>query len=93
MDKKNEDNLVAGTARAMFDLAVSANMKSLKIPKILDKIREAAAKGQFEIEHKAKMSYVEASQFVTVLRAHGFDVMDDAGDQNNWTFGISWDEP
>lgn len=93
MDKKNEDNFAAGTARVMFDLAVSANMKKLKIQKILDKIREAAANGQFEIEHKAKMSHVEASQFVTVLRAHGFDVLDDVGDQNNWNFGIAWDEP
>lgn len=93
MAKKTEDDFVAGTARAMFDLAVSANMKKLKTSKILDKIREAAAKGQFEIEHKAKMSHVEASQFVTVLRAHGFDVLDDVGDQDNWNFGISWDEP
>lgn len=93
MAKEKKDDFVAGTARAMFDLAVSANMKRLKIPEILGKIRDAAAKGEFETEYKAKMSYVEADQFVTVLRALGFSVIDNTGDQKNWSFGISWDEP
>ena len=91
-EKKDDCGLFAGQAKAMFDLAVSVNMKRLGVPTILDKIKDAAAKGKFSLEYNKKMNYEDADALCSILRALGFDVLD-SQTAKGWSFDISWDEP